>query len=66
MNDEKSKVAREIDLEENWVYARTLMIQEPLFSLLVVPALIVPKVVVQAPIVIPPITTMSENVEPVL
>jgi hypothetical protein len=66
MNDEKSKVAREIDLEENWVYACTLMIQEPLFSLLVVPALIVPKVVVQAPIVFPPITTMSENVEPVL
>jgi hypothetical protein len=41
------------------------MIQEPFFSLVVVPALTIPEVAVQAPIVTPPTTTRCEDLEPV-
>jgi hypothetical protein len=36
------------------------------FSLLVVLALAVPKVVVQAPVATPPVVIMSEDLEPIL
>jgi hypothetical protein len=42
------------------------MIQEPYFSLPVVPTPTVPEVVVQAPIATPPVAIMSEDEEPVL
>uniref|UniRef100_A0A8R7UKV5 Retroviral polymerase SH3-like domain-containing protein n=1 Tax=Triticum urartu TaxID=4572 RepID=A0A8R7UKV5_TRIUA len=48
-------VAQKIDLEEKRVHAPNPMIQEPFFSLP-----IVPEVEVQAPIVTPPMTTMGE------
>jgi len=41
------------------------MIQEPFFSLPVVPASTTPEDVVQAPVATPPMTTMSEDPEPV-
>ncbi|XP_072149543.1 uncharacterized protein [Setaria viridis] len=69
-------VAREIDLEEKRMCALSPMIQEPFFSLPVVPAPTVPEVVVQAPAtvpdivvqapaMIPPMETMSQKLEPV-
>jgi hypothetical protein len=60
-----SMVARKIDLEEKRVYAPNPMIQEPFFSLPVVPASAIPEVAVQAPVVTPPVTTRSEVSEPV-
>ena len=44
----------------------TPMIREPFFSLPVVAAPTVPDIVVPAPVVIPPMVTMSEDLEPVL
>jgi hypothetical protein len=61
-----SAVVRKIDLEEKRACAPNPMIQEPYFSLPVVPAPTTPEVVVQAPIVTPPVVTMSEDLEPVL
>jgi hypothetical protein len=61
-----STVVPKIDLEEKRVCVPNPMIQEPYFSLPVVPAPTVPEIVVQAPIAIPPVSTMSENLEPVL
>jgi hypothetical protein len=61
-----STVVQKIDLEEKRVCAPNLMIQEPYFSLPVVPALTVPKLVVQAAVATPPVAIMSENPEPVL
>ena len=46
-----SMVARKIDLEEKRVCAPFLMIQEPFFTLHVVPAPTIPEVEVQAPVV---------------
>jgi hypothetical protein len=60
-----SMVARKIDLEEKRVHAPNLMIQEPFFSLPVVPAPTIPEVAVQAPVVTPPVTTRCEDSEPV-
>jgi len=60
-----SMVARKIDLEEKRVHAPNPMIQESFFSLHVVPASTTPEVVVQAPVVTPPVTTMGEDLEPV-
>ena len=59
-------VAREIDLEEKRVYVLTPMIQEPIFSLPVVAAPTTPEVMVPATVVILPVVTMSEYMEPVL
>jgi hypothetical protein len=59
-----SMVARKIDLEEKRVHAPNPMIQEPFFSLPVVPASAIPEVAVQAPVVTPPVTTRSEVSEP--
>ena len=59
-------VAQEIDLEETRVYAPTLMIHEPFFSLPIVAAPIVQDTMVPAPVVISPVATMDENEEPVL
>ena len=59
-------VAREIDLEEKWVYALTPMIHELFFSLPAVDAPIVQDTVVPAPVVIPPMATMNDDEEPVL
>jgi hypothetical protein len=61
-----STVVRKIDLEEKRVCAPNPMIQEPYFSLPVVPAPTAPEVVVQAPVVTPPEVTLSEDLEPVL
>ena len=61
----RSMVAREIDLEEKWVYAPTLIIHEPFFSLHAVAAPIVQDTVVPAPVVIPPVATMNDDKEPV-
>ena len=61
-----SMVAREIDLEEKRVYAPTLIIHEPFFSL---PATATPTMqdtVVPAPVVIPSMATMNDDEEPVL
>ena len=58
-------VARKIDLEEKRVHAPNPMIQEPFFSLPVVPAPTIPEVAVQAPVVAPTMTTMGEDPEPV-
>ena len=60
-----SMVARKIDLEDKRVHAPNPMIQESFFSLLVVPASTTPEVVVQAPVVTPPMPTMGEDPEPV-
>jgi hypothetical protein len=60
-----STVVQKVDLEEKRVYAPNPMIQEPYFSLPVVPAPTAPEVVVQAPVVTPPVATMSEDLEPV-
>jgi hypothetical protein len=60
-----SMVAQKIDLEEKRVHAPNLMIQEPFFSLSVVPAPTIPEVEVQAPVVTPPVTTRCEGSEPV-
>jgi hypothetical protein len=60
-----STVAQKIDLEEKRVHTPNLMIQEPCFSLPVVPALTIPKVAVQAPAVTPPVTTRCEDPEPI-
>ena len=60
-----SMVARKIDLEEKRVHAPNPMIQESFFSLPVVPASTTPEVVVQAPVVTPPMPTMGEDPEPV-
>ena len=59
-------VAREIDLEVKRVYAPTLMIHEPIFSLPVVVAPIVQETMVSALVVIPSMATMNKNQEPVL
>ena len=61
-----SMVAREVDLEEKQVYAPTPIIHESFFSLPVVAAPIVQDTVVPAPVVIPPMTTMNDDEEPVL
>ena len=61
-----SMVAREIDLEEKRVYAPTLMIHEPFFSLPVVAAPTVQDTMVSAPVVILPVATMNDDEEPVL
>jgi hypothetical protein len=58
-----SMVARKIDLEEKRVHAPNLMIQEPFFSLPVIPAPTIPEVAVQAPVVTPPVTTRCEDSE---
>jgi hypothetical protein len=47
------------------VHAPNPMIQEPFFSLHVIPAPTIPELVVQAPIVTPPVTTRCEDPEPV-
>src|ERR1041385_4184107 len=60
-----SMVARKIDLEEKRVQAPNPTIQESFFSLPVVPASTIPEVVVQAPVVTPPVATMGEDPEPV-
>jgi hypothetical protein len=60
-----STVARKIDLEEKRLHAPNPMIQEPFFSLPVVPTPTIPEVAMQAPIVTPPVTTMCEDPEPV-
>ena len=60
-----SMVAWKIDLEEKRVHAPNPMIQEPFFSLPVVPAPSIPEVEVQAPVVTPPVITMGEDLEPV-
>jgi hypothetical protein len=60
-----SRVVRKVDLEEKRVCAPNPMIQEPYFSLRVVPAPTAPEVVVQAPVVTPPVATISEDLEPV-
>ena len=57
-------VARKIDLEEKKVHAPNPMIQEPFFSLPVVPAPTIPEVAVQAPVVTPTVTSRGENPEP--
>ena len=59
-------VAREIDLEEKRVYALTLMIHEPFFSLPAVAAPIVQDTMVLAPVVIPSVATMNDDEEHVL
>ena len=59
-------VAREINLEVKRVYAPTLMIHEPIFSLPAVAAPTVLDIVVPAPVVIPPVATMNDDEEPVL
>jgi hypothetical protein len=61
----ESMVAQKIDPEEKRVHAPNPMIQEPFFSLPVVPASAIPEVAVQAPVVTPPMTTRSEVSEPV-
>ena len=58
-----SMVAREIDLEVKRVYLPTLIIHEPIFSLPVVAAPTVLGTVVPAPVVIPPMTTMNDNLQ---
>ena len=60
-----SMVARKIDLEEKRVCAPFPMIQEPFFALPVVAAPTIPEIVVQAPVVTPPVTTVGEDPEPV-
>jgi hypothetical protein len=60
-----SMVAWKIDLEEKRVHAPNPMIQEPFFSLPVVPTPTIPEVAVQVPVVTPPVTTRSEVLEPV-
>jgi hypothetical protein len=60
-----SMVAQKIHLEEKRVYAPNPMIQEPFFSLPVVPAPKITEVAVQAPVVTPPMTTRCEDSEPV-
>jgi hypothetical protein len=60
-----SMVARKIDLEEKRVHAPNPMIQEPFFSLPVVPASAIAEVAVQAPVITSPVTTRSEVSEPV-
>jgi hypothetical protein len=60
-----SMVAQKIDLEEKRVHAPNTMIQEPFFSLPIVPAPAIPEVAVQAPVVTPPMTTRCEVSEPV-
>ena len=59
-------VARENDLEEKRVYVLTPMIQEPIFSLPVVAASTTHEVMVPTTVVILPVVTMSEYMEPVL
>ena len=69
LEDEKmrgSMVAREIDLEVKRVFAPTLMIHGPFFSLPVVAAPTILNTVVPAPIVIPPVATMNDDEEPFL
>ena len=61
-----SMIAREIDLEEKQVYAPTLMIHGPFFSLPVVAAPTVQDTVVPAPVVIQLVATMNDDEEPVL
>ena len=61
-----SMVPREIDLEEKRVYAPTLMIQEPFFSIPVVAAPIMHDTVVPAPVVSSPVVATNQNEEPVL
>jgi hypothetical protein len=58
-------VARKIDLEQKRVHAPNPMIQEPFFSLPIVPAPTIPEVAVQATVVTPPVTTRCEDSEPV-
>ena len=56
-------VAREIDLQEKRVYAPTLMIHEPFFSLSAVAAPTVQDTMVPAPVVIPPVATMNDDLQ---
>ena len=58
-------VAREIDLKVKRVYAPTPMIHEPFFSLPAIAAPTVLDTLVPAPVVIPPVTTMNDDEEPV-
>ena len=48
------------------MYAPTLIIHEPFFSLPVVAAPTVQDTMVSAPVVIPPVATMNDDEEPVL
>ena len=59
-------VAREIHLEEKWVYAPTSMIHELFFSLPAVAAPTVQDIMVPVPVVISPVATMNDDEEPVL
>jgi hypothetical protein len=61
-----SMVVWKIDLAEKRVCAPNPMIQEPYFSLPVVPAPTAPEVVVQAPVATLLVAIMSEDLEPVL
>ena len=62
----RSKVAREINLEEKRVHVPTPMVQEPFFMLPVVAIPTVQDTVVTAPVVSSPVATMNEYVEPAL
>ena len=62
----ESMVTREIDLEEKREYMPTPMIHVPIFLLPDVTAPTTHVVVMPAPVVIPPMATMSEYMEPVL
>ena len=55
-----SMVARKIDLEEKRVHAPNPMTQEPFFALSCAPVPTIPAIVVHAPVVTPPMTTMSK------
>ena len=57
-------VAREINLEEKWVYVPTPMVQEPFLSLSVAAAPTVHDIVVAAPIVSSPMAIISKHEEP--
>jgi hypothetical protein len=57
-------VAQKIDLKEKRVHALNPMIQEPFFSLPVVPTPAILEVVVQVPVATPPMTTRCEDSEP--
>ena len=58
-----SMVARKIDLEEKRVYAPNPMTREPFFALPAVPAQTIPEVMVQEPVVTPPVPTVSESLD---
>jgi hypothetical protein len=60
-----SMVSRNINLEEKRVHAPNPMIQEPFFSLPVVPTPAIPEVMVQAPVATPPVTIRYKDSEPI-